>query len=103
MWASREASDPAWDLRSMKPEYRSSSAGCWVWPPVGRACTFRTERDWGRADRGLEGRSLGFGDRDRPEVRVTPSPCLALLEQPPAVPPQSCWFQMHPLSPSEVY
>ena len=29
--------------------------------------------------RGLEGRSLGFWDRDRPEVRVTPSSCLTLL------------------------
>lgn len=29
--------------------------------------------------RGLEGRSPGFRDRDRPEVRMTPSSCLTLL------------------------
>ena len=32
----QEVSDSAWDLRSMKPEYRISRAGCsGGWPPVG--------------------------------------------------------------------
>lgn len=36
MQGSREVSDPAWDLRSMKTEYWNSSAGySGGWPPVG--------------------------------------------------------------------
>lgn len=49
--------------------------------------------------RGLEGRSLGFWDRDRPEVRVTPSSCLTLLVSPPAVSPP---VLLVPLLPSTV-